>query len=147
VLFEDLAILRPTVLSSTPRLFNTIHNEYKKALAAALLRLRQRQAAASEPNESEAEAEAEGDNEEEDGIYAKYLVPEHEEGDTEAEVEKRLLRQFAKILGGRLEVLGTGGAPTSPTVLQFLNRYVRPPIHSLRALAIRRLRFGLGGPR
>jgi long-subunit acyl-CoA synthetase (AMP-forming) len=136
-MFEDLAILRPTVLSSTPRLFNAIHNEYKKALAAALSRLRQRQLASLQPTgeptgepettgEEEAEEEAgkggEG-GEEEEGVYARYLTPVEDEGDTEAEVERLVLRQFSKLLGGRVAVLVTGGAPTSPSVLQFLDKY------------------------
>jgi hypothetical protein len=136
-MFEDLAILRPTVLSSTPRLFNAIHNEYKKALAAALSRLRQRKLASLQPTgepeamgkeeskEEEAGKDGEGgeEEEEEEGVYARYLTPVEDEGDTEAEVERLVLRQFSKLLGGRVAVLVTGGAPTSPSVLQFLDKY------------------------
>lgn len=108
-MFDDLVMLRPTLFSSTPRLFNTIYNEYKKALHAALRRLEQRKL-----KESEKISEEESTND---------FFPEISEGETEAEVEKNVLKQFSTLLGGRVEVITAGGAPPSPAVLDFMRRY------------------------
>ena len=35
LLFEDIKLAQPSILSSTPRLYNIVYNEYKKVLSLA----------------------------------------------------------------------------------------------------------------
>jgi organic radical activating enzyme len=41
----------------------------------------------------------------------------------EGVIEKEVLKSFKGVLGTRVDVIITGGAPTSPAVLDFLKRY------------------------
>ncbi len=72
--FEDIALVRPTVLISTPRLYNVLYNEYQRCMTNA-------------PDQ-----------------------------------EKQVLEKIRGMLGGRLQSITTGGAPTSTPVLNFLHK-------------------------
>lgn len=89
VIFEDLALIQPTMLSATPRLWNVFYAEYNQALTAAMT-----------------ENDAKPDDQKE----------------TPQEVETRVLQRFRNMFGKRLQVIVTGGAPTSEAVLAFLKR-------------------------
>ncbi|KAL6055781.1 Long chain acyl-CoA synthetase 7, peroxisomal [Balamuthia mandrillaris] len=86
-LFSEMQVVRPTMISAVPRVWNCLYAEYQEASALA----------------------------------ARKRNLEGREGD-ETKEEEQLLRAFSTMLGGRTQFLTTGGAPTSPAVLQFLKK-------------------------
>jgi long-subunit acyl-CoA synthetase (AMP-forming)/nucleoside-diphosphate-sugar epimerase/acyl carrier protein len=89
-IFEDIQIIRPTTLVSTPRLWNIIYGEYQKQLEQELTKL----------DNSDSE------------LYEKE----------KKQIEEKLLEEFKKMLGNRIRLLITGGAPTALAVIDFLRR-------------------------
>jgi long-subunit acyl-CoA synthetase (AMP-forming) len=80
-LYDDFAGIRPSMLISTPRIFNQLYTDFRQEWS---------------------------------GISRKYPLSDH------ALLRSNLLRHYARKMGGNLEVIGTGGAPTSESVKAFL---------------------------
>lgn len=103
LIFEDIQAARPSAFSSTPRLWIVLYEQYKKALADAIL---------ESPNEVNTKL-----------ISSLTLKPIEQ-------IDVRVMKQFSQIFGDRLTHIGTGGAPTPPIVIDFLKRYLFAYIES-----------------
>lgn len=93
-IFEDIKIIRPTIIVSTPRLWNMLFSEYQKFLEDYKKKFQQQEGS----------------------------VEQVSEGDFVKKVEEKALSDFSPILGGRLQMIVTGGASTSEAVKSFLKK-------------------------
>lgn len=80
-IYEDFALIRPTMVIATPRFWNKLYEEYRLVF-----------------NE---------------GI-SKGLNP--------TQADDQALKKLSSVLGDRVRLISTGGAPTRPEVIDFLNR-------------------------
>ena len=118
-LFEDIKLLKPTTLAGVPRFWNVIYSEYKKALSLALAKRaleeeakqQAHQAQQTQQETPEKEKEKEGERVGVVGGGGYWFVEE---------VEREVMQEFRGMLGGRMQGITTGGAPTSEAVKKFL---------------------------
>ena len=89
LLLPTLQLARPTIFSSTPRLWNTLHARFQAELAAEIARI------PATPTMGAAAAEV-----------------------ARRRAEACARRRVGSLLGGRQHTIGTGGAATSPAVLR-----------------------------
>eukprot|EP01117_Protostelium_nocturnum_P016832 TRINITY_DN6740_c0_g2_i1.p1 TRINITY_DN6740_c0_g2~~TRINITY_DN6740_c0_g2_i1.p1 ORF type:complete len:1204 (-),score=415.77 TRINITY_DN6740_c0_g2_i1:30-3641(-) len=94
-IFDELELIGPSHMSSTPRLWNVLFHEFQ--------------------NEME-EYSKQNKLQKTDEEYLSY--------------QKKVLSQFGKKLGKRIWSIGSGGAPTSPEVLDFLRAAFKCHVHS-----------------
>jgi long-subunit acyl-CoA synthetase (AMP-forming) len=103
-LFAELRHVRVTIFSAVPRVYNVIYSQYKEELDRELRRVQR------SPSSMEDEPQTE-----------PKLHTEPKPLTEPLEVTKARVRaRFAHVFGDRISALVTGGAPTSPAVLQFL---------------------------
>ena len=123
-LFEDFALVRPTIISSTPRFWNLVYNQYLnvryqeyKLYLKSISELRDRvqegqdNVTALTPQEL-VSVLVEDDVSNATKCIDSLHVPE--------EVHKMAIKKISSVLGGRQRLVSTGGAPTAPAVMEFL---------------------------
>ncbi len=108
ILFETIQYLSPTSIAGVPRIWDIIHNEYKKAVHLEMERIK-------EMEDGAIKNDSNNNNNNTDGM----AITEEEK---RKRVEEEVLNRFGGLLGKRLRYITTGGAPTSPDVIQFLKR-------------------------
>ncbi|EFC36415.1 predicted protein [Naegleria gruberi] len=92
-IFEDIQKVKPTVIASTPRLYNVLYDEYKKVYEL------------------------------EKTSWLSGISNQNEDRPkTERELEERVMKDFRNMLGGRLQSIIIGGASSSPQVREFLGK-------------------------
>eukprot|EP01130_Rhizamoeba_saxonica_P000819 TRINITY_DN10727_c0_g1_i1.p1 TRINITY_DN10727_c0_g1~~TRINITY_DN10727_c0_g1_i1.p1 ORF type:complete len:652 (-),score=177.93 TRINITY_DN10727_c0_g1_i1:24-1979(-) len=96
-LFDDIALLRPTIFPSVPRLFNRLHDKVLQAVG--------------EGSGIKQKIFHEAYERKKNGLKEGYLQ------DTFADL---VFKQIAKKLGGRVRLMITGSAPIAPEILNFL---------------------------
>ena len=123
-LFDDFALVRPTIISSTPRFWNLLYNQYLNVLYHEY-KLYVKSASAQEDK-------VQGGEDHVGPLQGQELVSKVKEDDNNSatknidarhvpeEVRKTAMKKFSSILGGRQRMVSTGGAPTAPAVKDFL---------------------------
>lgn len=107
-MFDDFALLRPTIVASTPRLWTSLYNEYLKVLYEAFSK--------HKANASTLEGAAIATEEMPEQISVEHFDPDQ----VPAEIVGQVMSQFKSRLGGRERMVTTGGAATDPAVLKFI---------------------------
>ncbi|XP_019858162.1 PREDICTED: carboxylic acid reductase-like isoform X1 [Amphimedon queenslandica] len=105
-LFDDMRMVRPTVITSTPRFFLTIYNKYQQAL---LEEYRQYLSKQDKPV-SQTGTDEPPSPDSLDLSQAPY------------EVKDIVKDRFNEYFGGRERLIGVGGAAVPPPLIQFLSR-------------------------
>ena len=116
-LFDDFALLRPTIVASTPRLWNLLYHQYLKALHEAYTH-HQSQSSPEQPNPQEVPAPPQSCAATavvDDGSFQHF-----DPAQVPAELKNEVMAKFKSKLGGRERMITTGGAPTDKAVKKFI---------------------------
>lgn len=118
-IFEDISEIKPHQLNATPAFWNKIYAEFKAELAEATKHLRYEVVETHESLSSSSTV----------AYYAPtvnktaILDPNQYTDPVEfRSIRDKLLEEFRMMVGGKVEKIVTGGAPTSPEVMDFMLR-------------------------
>ena len=113
-LFDVFSLVRPTIVASTPRLWNMLYNQYIQELHEAYI---QYQKERDLPSSSELDDTDQADvkSDEDSGIAKHFDVDK-----VPAELKREVMSRFRSKLGGREQRITTGGAPTGKRVKMFI---------------------------
>lgn len=121
-LFDDFALVRPTIVASTPRFWNLVYNQYLHVLSQEYKLYSKSISAQTDKlqdyndnviDRTGVSAFAECDDCNAIKCFDSQPIPE--------EVRKDAIKKISSILGGRQRLVSTGGAPTAPAVMEFLD--------------------------
>lgn len=114
-LFDDFALVRPTIVASTPRLWTMLYNHYLQELHEAYVRYQSKVHELPELNTEATDSESRTDT--------SSLAVDLQHFDVEqvpAHLRKEVMGRFKSKLGGREKMITTGGAPTGKMVKRFI---------------------------
>ena len=141
-LLDDFALVRPTIVASTPRLWSMLYNQYLQELHAAYVKWQgqqqqqqQRDANVATSNSPGGDG-ASGANDQASDLKASAMArksleeapttdvtTDAEHFDVEkvpADLRREVMGRFKGKLGGREQMITTGGAPTGKMVKRFI---------------------------
>ncbi len=111
-LFDDFALVRPTIVASTPRLWSMLYNQYIQELHEAYIQYQN----GEELLPTAADAHQANFISDEDLGTVKHFDVEK----VPAELKREIMSRFRSKLGGRECRITTGGAPTGKLVKMFI---------------------------
>lgn len=112
-IFDDIAEIKPDQLNATPAFWNKIYAEFKAELTEATKHM------VIDPDSVYESSMSSGASL---NSLPPILNPNQYADPVEFKrIREELFAQFRALVGGRVEKIVTGGAPTSPEVLTFLN--------------------------
>lgn len=118
-LFEDLAEVRPHQLNATPTFWNKIYTEFEAELKERTRHLSNKVAPSSPAPSSSEPSSSESASTSEAQAPIKRLT-KREKARAKHEIREGLMKEYRELIGGRVERIVTGGAPTSKEVLDFM---------------------------
>lgn len=127
--FEDLGEIRPHQLNATPAFWNKLYAEFMADLKQRTRHLSSKSESAENEPSSSALSEASSSDpspsssQSKGGDKTQSTAPRMTKREKMKEIEKikeELMQEFREMVGGRVETIVTGGAPTSPEVMSFL---------------------------
>jgi hypothetical protein len=111
-LFDDFALVRPTMVASTPRLWTMLYNQYLQELHEAYVRQKNETPdSISEPTVTDSEILADTDRRD----LQHFDVEE-----VPSDLRREVMSRYKSKLGGREKLVTTGGAPTGKLVKRFI---------------------------
>lgn len=113
-LFDDFALVRPTIVASTPRLWGMLYNQYIQELHEAYIQYQK---------ERDLPVSTELGNADQTDVASDEDLGSVKHFDVErvpTELKREVMSRFKSKLGGREQRITTGGAPTGKLVKMFI---------------------------
>lgn len=118
-LFEDLADVRPHQLNATPTFWNKIYTEFESELKDRTRHLSQKAFRTADAS-SASSSSAPSSESISDALLPTKRLTKKEKAIEKHKIREVLLKEYRELVGGRVERIVTGGAPTSKEVLDFM---------------------------
>lgn len=122
-LFDDFALVRPTIVASTPRLWTMLYNQYMQELHLAYVQHQSKEKVPFATDSAMVEPTGVGMETENAAEVASSIDANLEHFDVEKvplDLQREVRGRFKSKLGGRERMLTTGGAPTGKMVKKFI---------------------------